>query len=284
MLASTVQTYVGITGIQDPLQVKQLVSVADELGFGASHRHTLMLGCLASAGTETNSPPVNTHRPDRHVDGLNNLIDILLQCAEHRALGMVHFELTKLWPASTGHATPVISLLKTLAKRGLYPPVQLNGVLLPDDIIRIRRETGVPIVFQMRKEISNLGEQGVLRYLEDVASHIDTILFDPSAGTGESFTSDSVLPLVSSIKTRFTNSFRFGFAGGLGATTTQQAERTSLAIRDLRLHLRPDIFSVDVETNVRIPGNTPGTDMLCIDLCTRYLHAVRKGFTWGESC
>jgi len=280
---SSIAHYVGITGIQDPAHVHHLIASAERHMVGAKHSHTLMLGCLVSASTTKDGPPVNTHRPDRHVTTRALLREILHASQDLGALGMLHFELHKEWPGTSGDATQVVSLLHSLSKDNLAPPVQLNGVLLPEEIVEIHKESGAPIVFQLRKELSARGESEVLKYLERVAGSISKILMDPSAGSGEKIQLKSALDLCTAIDARFPGAFTYGFAGGLGGAEPQQMAHTTDVVRTLCKELASADFSVDTETRVRIPGTTPGTDVLSLELCERYFAAVQAGLQKGYS-
>lgn len=270
--------YVGITGIQDPAHVQPLIAAAERHTIGPTHSHTLMLGCLVSASTLKNEAPVNTHRPDRHVATLTTLREILHTSQTLGALGMLHFELHKEWPGTSGDAAQVVSLLRLLSKDSLVPPVQLNGVLLPEEIVEIHKESGALLVFQLRKELSARGESEVLTYLERIAGSISKILMDPSAGSGEKIDLTAALDLRVAIEARFPGVFTFGFAGGLGGAEPQQMAHTSQVVRTLCEELTSTDFSVDTETRVRVPGPIPGTDVLSLELCERYFAAVRDGF------
>jgi hypothetical protein len=273
--------YVGVTGIQDPSQAEQLTQLGANYVIGSHYPHALMLGCLVSASTVLDKEPVNTSRPDRHVATLSKLKDILRTTHELGAIGMLHFELHKTWPGTRGDARDVISLLRAVSKNSTTPPVQLNGVLLPEEIIEIHTESGAPVVFQMRKELSSRGESEVLRYLEQVVGFVSMILMDPSAGSGEAINLKSALDLRAAIEARFPNTFTFGFAGGLGGSEPAQMARTTQLVEFLCKELTNANFSVDTETRVRVPGHNPTCDVLSVDLCERYFSAVTEGFARG---
>jgi hypothetical protein len=242
-----------------------------------------MLGCLVSGSTALDKPPVNTHRPDRHVATLSELKDILSSAHELGAIGMLHFELHKAWPGTRGDAQDVLTLLRAVSKDSTTPPVQLNGILFPDEIIEIHRESGAPVVFQLRKELTARGESEVLRYLEQVVGFVSKILMDPSAGSGKAIDLKSALDLRSAIEAHFPNTFTFGFAGGLGGSEPAQMAHTTQVVESLCRWFAQANFSVDTETRVRLPGDDPNTDILNLDLCERYFAAVSNGFTRGAA-
>jgi hypothetical protein len=214
---------------------------------------------------------------------LATLRDILRTAHELGAIGMLHFELHKTWPGTRGDAHDVLSLLRAVSKDSTVPAVQLNGLLFPDEITEIHRESGAPVVFQLRKELGARGESEVLRYLEQVAGSVSKILVDPSAGTGEAINLKSALDLCSAIEARFPNTFTFGFAGGLGGAQPAQMAHTTQLVESLCKELTNANFSVDTETRVRIPGGTPGCDVLSLDLCESYFAAVSEGFAQGST-
>jgi hypothetical protein len=190
---------------------------------------------------------------------------------------MLHFELHKDWPGTAGDARDVLSLLHILSHDNFTPPIQLNGVLLPSEIVEIHKQGGAPLVFQLRKELSSRGESEVLRYIEQVAGSISKILMDPSAGSGEGINLKGALHLCAAIESRFPKMFTFGFAGGLGGAHVAQATHTTQLVQTLCKELLGANFSVDSETGVRVPGNIPGTDVLSIELCEKYVAAVSEG-------
>jgi hypothetical protein len=269
--------YVGITGVQDSSHVEMLTSLARQNGFDAHSDHVLMLGCLVSPNTYRNGAPCNTLRPERHIRGFSQLVDILTLSESHGALGMLHFELSKSWPGTAGDARHVLDLLGALAQHNLRPPVQLNGVLLPDELARIHHEGKVSIVLQLRKELSQRGEDELAQYLSSIREYVAAILIDPSAGTGEAIDLSSLQSLVALISTQMLPGCRLGFAGGFGSSTPAQVEHTLASIRSLRSLLHSSAFSVDAETHLREAHPPPGVDTLSISRCQGYLETVRKG-------
>ena len=268
--------YVGVTGVQSPDQIAPLITSAASYRIGKGFKHSLMLGCLVSPTLERNLAPINTSKPHRHVRSVELLIETLAAANCEGCIGMLHFELGKLWPGQAGEAKPVVSLLRMLASYGLHPAVQLNGSLLPEDIHQIRNEGGVPLVLQLRKEIAERGEAEVLRYIESIASSISMILLDPSAGAGHAIDIEPAVRLHRAIDARFPGMFSFGYAGGLGGSTPDESERTTQIGRGISERLHGTDFSVDVETNVRRSSSQPGIDELDLSLCSRYFEAVME--------
>jgi hypothetical protein len=205
------------------------------------------------------------------------LTEILSAAKERGAIGMLHFELTKTWPGDPGDVQPVLSLLSALSKANLFPPVQLNGIFRAEDINEIHREAGVPLVLQLRKELSDLSETELLRYVESIAASISKILMDPSAGAGLKIDLEPAVKLQRAIERHFPHVFTFGYAGGLGGGSEPQIAHTSAVIHTLKTALGDSLFSVDTETNVRSAGEQPNTDELDIDLCDVYFSTVRAG-------
>lgn len=192
---------------------------------------------------------------------------------------MLHFELHKSWPGTRGDSGSVISLLQLLQRDELLPPVQLNGVLFPDEIVEIYETTGVPIVLQMRKEISDLGVERVLSYIEALKGSISKILMDPSAGTGEAISTEGATRLCRAIEERFPGLFTFGFAGGLGGSSDVDRNRTTETIKSLLMRLSSAEFSVDSETKVRRETGLLGEGHLDIELSRAYFSAVNDAFS-----
>jgi hypothetical protein len=192
---------------------------------------------------------------------------------------MLHFELHKEWPGTNGDARDVLALVSQISKNTPPPPIQLNGVLLPEEICEIHNESGAALVFQLRKEISSRGESELLRYMEKIVGSVSKILMDPSAGSGEHINLTGALELVAAIEARFPKAFTFGFAGGLGGAEPAQIAHTTQVVETLRRALGSSNFSVDTETRVRVPGETPGTDVLSLSHCQTYFEAVARGFT-----
>lgn len=270
--------YIGITGVQSPAHVVRLSQIASTFQVGTGYSHALMLGALVSPATIQNAAPINTTQPCRHIPSRELLRDTLLAAKEAHVLGMLHFELHKAWPGTRGDAADVIALLSVLAKDSLTPPVQLNGVILPSEVREIYMETGVPLVLQLRPELANRGEDELIRYLEEIAPAISMILMDPSAGAGQSIDIVPAVRVYNTIRDRFPERFTFGFAGGLGGNSELQIAHTTRVVRELRSHLGSSEFSIDVESNVRVPTPGSGTDHLDDALCQAYLAAVRAGF------
>jgi hypothetical protein len=237
-----------------------------------------MLGALVSPATIHNGPPANTNKPCRHIESCELLRDTMLAAKEHNAIDMLHFELHKTWPGTVGDASAVIALLKILAKDGLTPAVQLNGVLFPAEILEIHKETGAALVMQLRPELAALREPELLSYIERVAPAISMILMDPSAGSGQSIDLDPAIKLYQAIESCFPNQFNVGFAGGLGGAAEQQKAHTTSVVRELRARLHTNAFSVDTESKVRVTVNAAGDDVLDIALCEAYFDAARAGF------
>ena len=269
--------YIGVTGVTSPAEVTTLSHLASKHRIDAEHHHTLMLGALASSGTINNLPPTNTNQPGRHVPSLEVLRDTMLAAKEQNILGMIHFEARKTWPGTVGDGSSVIALLKALTSEGIPPAAQLNGVLLPEEINEIHRETGAALVLQLRPELEARGQSGILSYIEQIAPAISMILMDPSAGTGLSIDLAPALSLYTALQQRFPNHFTFGFAGGLGGRTDRERANTAGIVRELRTKLGANDFSVDVESKVRLEKSALGEDLLTIDLCEAYFEAVIEG-------
>ncbi len=269
--------YIGVTGVQTAREIETLVSAAAAAGIGPGQAHNLMLGALASPSTVQNQPPTHTSKPYRHVPSREDLVALLQSAQRHNIIGMVHVELHKTWPGTTRDGDAVIELLRYLGAHHLTPAVQLNGVLLPTDIVRIHHETGVRIVIQLRKELEELGESQLLDYLQAVAPAVSTILMDPSAGAGTTIDLAPALRLMRNIDQQLPNTFHFGFAGGLGGSTEAEIKQTSYIIAELSRAIPNGAFSVDVETKVRVPIEQPGIDRLDSALCAGYFSAVIAG-------
>jgi hypothetical protein len=237
-----------------------------------------MLGCLVSPALEHNLPPTNTTKPHRHVASIGLLVETLAAAQQTGCIGMLHFELGKAWPGQLGEASPVVSLLKRLVPYGLNPAVQLNGALHTEDIHRIKGECGVPIVLQLRKELAELEETELLRYIDSVAASISMILLDPSAGAGHEIKVEPAVRLQRTIEARLPGQFLFGYAGGLGGATKSDLQRTTAIVQEIGEALHSSAFSVDVESRVRRAGQVLGTDELDLELCGRYFESVMAGF------
>jgi len=205
------------------------------------------------------------------------LVEILKEIARHNLVGMIHCELHKSWPGTPRDRDDVLELLGYLASHDLRPPIQLNGVLFPEDILRIHREGKVPIVLQLRKELAERNRAELLDYISAVSPAVSTILMDPSAGAGSIISLTPALSLMGEIERRCPSIFRFGFAGGLGGAEAAQLEATSALVRELSRSMPENAFSVDVETNVRAPAPGTGGDTLDVQLCSLYFQAVRTG-------
>jgi hypothetical protein len=263
--------------VQSPEQVQHLISLASSYGIGKGSTHALMVGCLVSSALEQNLPPVNTSKPCRHVANFEQLVETLKAANQEGCIGMLHFELGKVWPGRTGEAKPVVSLLKRLMPYGLYPPVQLNGALRAEDIHEIHNEAGVPIVLQLRRELSERDEGELLHYIDSIAPSISMILLDPSAGAGHEIEVEPAVRLHLTIERRFPGAFSFGYAGGLGGAEQSERKRTTDIIREIKHALQSSNFSVDVESRVRRPSCAPDSDELNLELCSRYFESAMAG-------
>ena len=274
-----IPNYIGVTGVQAPEQVESVIAAAARHQIGHGFSHNTMLGCLVSPGLITDGTPTHTTKPYRHVINQSVLVEILSAAQDKGSLGMLHFELTKTWPGEPLDVAPVLSLLRALSKSNLFPPVQLNGVFRAEDINEIHKGAGVPLVLQMRKELSDRGETEILRYMESIASSIAMILMDPSAGSGLKINLDPAIHIQGAIEKRFPAMFTFGYAGGLGGGTEAQITHTTAVVHSLKKALGNTHFSIDTETNVRVPGQQQDTDELDMNLCDLYFSAVWKGLT-----
>jgi hypothetical protein len=270
--------YVGVTGVQARSEVESLLAAAKEFGIGPGQRHNLMVGALVSPSLITGGAPLHTSKPYRHVANTNTLREILQGAKESGVIGMLHFELHKSWPGTRGDSRSVISLLQFLQRDGLLPPVQLNGVLFPDEVVEIYETTGIPIVFQMRKEISDLGLERVVSYIEALKGSISKILMDPSAGTGAAIATEGAMRLYRAIEDRFPGLFTFGFAGGLGGSSDADRKHTTETVRSLLSCIPSAEFSLDSETKVRHETGLHGEGHLDIELSRAYFSAVNEAF------
>ncbi len=269
--------YIGVTGIQDVAEILPIVSAAEANHIGPTHSHNLMLGALVSPSTVHNHLPSQTTKPYRHVSSRETLVDILREAKKHGIVGMIHFELHKTWPGTTSDGESVLELLRYLASNDLHPPVQLNGVLFPHDILKIHREGKVRIVLQLRNELAEQGRSELLRYISEVSPAVSTILMDPSAGAGATIDLEHAISLMREIEERHPKTFHFGFAGGLGGSHPSDIERTSAMVTELSRNIPHGAFSVDAETKVRVKIENTEGDRIDIDLCSHYLRAVKAG-------
>jgi hypothetical protein len=244
---------------------------------GCDYSHTVMLGCLVSPAICEDKPPTHTSKPYRHVANRSILSDILAATDELGGLGMLHFELNKAWPGTKGDAQAVIALLQYLSQRNLRPPVQLNGVLFPDEVNEIHKETGSSLVLQFRQEFSQLPTQTLIAYIESVASSVAMILLDPSAGTGHAIDLGPALHTHQLLESHFPGHFSFGYAGGLGGISQEEKTHTTEVVRGIRAALGNGHFSVDSETRVRKPLAGASADILDLQRCEAYLSAVVAG-------
>jgi hypothetical protein len=224
-----------------------------------------------------NEPPIHTTKPYRHVPNKETLVDILRETDRHQVIGMVHFELHKSWPGTPDDGEQVLELLQYLASHDLRPPLQLNGIILPDDIQRIHREGGIRIVLQLRKELVARGEAELLHYISTVSSAISTILMDPSAGAGAAIDLAPALAVMREIEAQRPNMFHFGFAGGLGGSNHAERALTTDLVGELSGAIPDGAFSVDAETKIRAMVDGSETDRLDLSLCSHYFQAVRAG-------
>ena len=278
--------YIGITGVQSAQEVERLFELAGRFKVGPDFSHNLMVGALVSASTVVNAAPINTGKPYRHVSTREELRELLVAARDRGIVGMIHFELHKTWPGTRGDGDAVIALLKLLSQDNLSPAVQLNGVLLPEEILRIYDETGAQLVLQMRKEIAERGEEEILAYLDALrsgspdssGSAIAMMLMDPSAGEGHKIALGPALSVYQAMIRRFPNAFTVGFAGGLGGSSDDEREKTTRLVRELCTAMGTDLFSVDVETKVRRrPVPELEADVLDMELCEAYFSAVQQG-------
>lgn len=276
-MSDPIPHYIGVTGIQTPADVVPLATAAAAAKIGPTYTHNLMLGALVSPSTVHNASPTHTTKPHRHVSNRETLVEILKEIARHNLVGMIHCELHKSWPGTPRDRDDVLELLGYLANHGLRPPIQLNGVLVPEDIVSIHQEGGVPVVLQLRKELAERDRPELLDYIAAVSTAVSTILMDPSAGAGSIISLTPALSLMGEIERRCPSTFRFGFAGGLGGAEAAQLEATSALARELSRAIPGGAFSVDVETNVRAPAPGTSGDTLDARLCSLYFQAVRAG-------
>lgn len=278
-MTRSIPHYIGVTGVQSVSEVAAIASAAAVAEIGPRHTHNLMLGALVSPSTAHNRPPTNTTKPYRHVPSREALVEILQATKQHAIVGMIHVELHKSWPGTSRDGDAVLELLRYLADHDLHPAVQLNGVILPRDILRIHNTGGVQIVLQLRKELAERERGELLEYISAVAPAVSTILMDPSAGAGSAIDLKPALRLMHEIEKRCPEEFNFGFAGGLGGADPTDVQRTTTLISELSRHIPQVAFSVDTETKVRTPVGQTDEDRLDISLCSHYFRAVRAGLS-----
>lgn len=242
--------YVGLTGVQTPVEASAAVDIFHTYGFQPGNRHNNMVGVLVSPSTINNLPPVHSNKPWRQIADFRTLVQTLIP-VEGNGVGAVHMELHKDWPGTPGDAQHAIDLLSALKKEGLNPAIQLNGVLTPDDVRRIHGETGTQIILQLRKQITARGEVGVAEYVRSIGGSIAKILMDGSAGTGEPFQVADAVAWQHLLQNEVPADVHYGYAGGLGGHNTRQT------VLGLRTALGSDAFSIDTETLARTQSKNP---------------------------
>jgi len=277
--SSTLPHYVGVTGVQSAADATSLITRASSYKIGPSHSHVLMLGCLVSSGINRDTAPTQTAKPCRHVANRHVLREILSTTEDIGGLGMLHFELHKSWPGTRGDAKEVIALTSDLARHGLQPPIQLNGVLLESDVNEIVKESGCRVVLQFRKEFSEQSERSLLTYIEAVAPAVSMILLDPSAGTGHSIDLAPALQTRALLESNFPQQFTYGFAGGLGGISDKEKAHTTRIVQELTVALGSTAFSIDTETRVRAVHPELNTDTLDLERCETYFASVTAGLS-----
>jgi hypothetical protein len=287
----TIAPYIGVTGVNTAEEARTLLDLANANGFGRTHDRNVMLGGLVHPGIAVPElPPAYTHKPWRHVPNIEALIEMLGECKDQGAIGMVHCELAK--PPLGRYADPeldpyiVVPLIKTIERAGFLPPIQLNGVLSPCAMKLIQDATGVPLVLQLRTEMTMAGEAAVCFYLEQLTEVVSTVLMDASAGSGTSIDAGRAVAWHKLIEDRFPNVFSFGYAGGLGPMTTGGRQGTIETVQKVETAMAAANLPYlsarwDVESGVRrVHDAEPGArDVLDFELAREYFvdmaHALR---------
>lgn len=302
---SVIPPYIGITSIQNTEQLAVCMAQAKDIGLdGLQVPHHLMTGFLASpelaAETLDSDGPSQFRSSGRLVSDYQTLVSLLtLAQQEAEVVPLVHFEFSAKGPEaveqaiSNRHIDPalnsdtsaLIHLIKRLQTDGVYPGIQLNGVLPVDVIQRIRYETQAPLVLQVRQELSQRGSDALIRYLDPLsAGVVSVVLLDPSAGQGLPFNPAEGVRLYDLLATRFEGSFHYGIAGGFGGSPERRL-RTIQTVGHFMKHCSPAVVSVDAETGVRSPGtdSTSSGDVLDLDLTDSYLRTVTQSIKEGQS-
>lgn len=302
---SVIPPYVGITSFQSREQLTECISQAKEVGLdGLQVPHHLMTGFLASP--ELSVEVLDDNRSSqfqnggRLVSNYETLVSLLTLAQQEAAVvPLIHFEFSAkgseaVEQAISNHyidsslsseAAALIQLVKRLQSDGVYPGIQLNGVLTTNVIQRIRYETQAPLVLQVRQELSQRGPDVLVRYLDSLsAGVVSVVLLDPSAGQGLPFNPAEGLNLYELLSTRFQGSFHYGIAGGFGGSL-ERKQRTAQTVGHFMKHCYPATVSVDAETGVRRPctDSTSSKDVLDLTLTESYLRIVAQSIKDARS-
>jgi phosphoribosylanthranilate isomerase len=260
--------YLGITGIVNQKEIKQVIDFFEANDFSVNGTHMPMIGILVSYRTiDLGSNPSNRRYP--------SLAEIpkLLEIAGNRTFNTIHFNTIR--PQVLQEDIARILNLENIYDKGLVHGVQFNIAWPPvEQIDKIKNNyPRLKTILQLSsKAIENLELDEIVERVK-AYYFMDYVLIDPSGGKGLNFDITKSVALYKMFKESGIRA-NIGFAGGLSG------ENIAGAIMDLRKELGANEFSLDAESNLRVKrSNAYGDDDLDIEKAKKYIEEAAKAFS-----
>lgn len=125
--------------------------------------------------------------------------------------------------------------------------LQLNGVVDPDELAKVHKaHPNLPIIYQLRRELLERGEEDVARHLRACRFAAAHVLLDLSSGMGVKLQQDECAQLAAVVRAEAPDA-RIGIAGGIGADNVDEMYADAFRIAGA--------VSLDTETAIREPGS-----------------------------
>ncbi len=144
---------------------------------------------------------------------------------------------------------------------------QLNGVPRAEDVAAFKEGIGdTPIIYPLRRDLVELGDEAVLAHLNACRQHITHILIDLSGGEGIRSSNEELGRLIRLVHHAAPDA-TVGIAGGLGPANIAEIYAPLAA--------EHGILSIDAETQLR----DPGTDDVDLPRVLAYLDNASEAVT-----
>lgn len=141
--------------------------------------------------------------------------------------------------------------------------LQLNGVVDPDELAKVHKaHPNLPIIYQLRRELLERGEDDVVRHLDACRFAVAHVLLDLSSGMGVKLRHDECALLAHLVR-ETTPDARIGIAGGIGPDNVEEMYANAFRVAGT--------VSLDTETAIR----EPDTDAFSVP---KSLHFLRNAY------
>ncbi len=124
--------------------------------------------------------------------------------------------------------------------------LQLNGVVDPDELAKVHEaHPNLPIIYQLRRELLERGEEDVARHLRACRFAAAHVLLDLSSGLGVKLQPEECERLATLVREEAPDA-RIGIAGGIGAENVDEMYANAFDVAGA--------VSLDTETAIRETG------------------------------